>query len=163
MNRQELISINFSENISIHRVERDISNNSIYCTKLGFITIKALTGIKEKSKEKMFLAIRYRFWETYVSSETWNRERVNRKIGRADGRNEREKGTLWGEGSEFLHGNYRCDVFHARTRLTGEQYFERVIQKQRSASIRQRLSWIAGIGVESLIALHSQWFYFILL
>lgn len=79
MNRQELISINFSENISIHRVERDISNNSIYCTKLGFITIKALTGIKEKSKEKM--AIRYRFWETYVSSETWNRERVNRRIG----------------------------------------------------------------------------------
>lgn len=92
MNRQELISINFSENIFIHRV--DISNNSIYCTKLGFITIKALTGIKEKSKEKMFLAIRYRFWETYVSSETWNRERVNRRIGRADGRNEREKGTL---------------------------------------------------------------------
>lgn len=85
-------------------------------------------------------------------------EEWNQRMGQTDGRNEREKGTLWIEGSEFLHGNYRCDVFHARTRLTSEQYFERVIQKQRPCLQGRLRRTIASIRVESLIASHSQWF-----
>ena len=75
-------------------------------------------------------------------SDSWKRaEERDQRIGRTDGRNEHEKGTLWREGSEFLHGNYRCDVFHARARVTSEQYFKRVIQKQSLYS--------AGLGEQS--------------
>lgn len=44
--------------------------------KLEIIEYRGIdSNRKEKSKETMFLAIRYRFWETYVSSESWNRAR----------------------------------------------------------------------------------------
>ena len=58
--------------------------------------------------------------------------------------NARKGRCVWGEGSEFLHGNYRCDVFHAPTTLTSEQYFERVTAETEPVCLRS-----AGLGERS--------------